>query len=249
MKNIGNYIQEKLHISKDLVKPRIYSVFVKTGIGKYVPEIFDTPQEALQFIIDNNVSIKAIYGFRKKEDAEKLTDITYKVVRSQIDKKTAEKMKKELDFVMIKGDDVEQIIAGKANIEDFLTEKLHLNKSYKSESLLEQIIGVFDFNDYENAKTAVAEWIKNENVKDVEYIIDFEHYEFLIPTAYHRYIKYDTEEAKKLEKILIYDSKSKTHSVAVTQEEDLYWIDGHGLLNKSITDEDGYIKNIYVKKV
>lgn len=132
MININNYISEKLHISKDLVKPRIWTAFEKTGFGKYVPKIFDTPQEALQFIIDNNVSIKAIYGFKNKGDAEKLTDITYKMVRSQIDKETAEKMKQELDYVMIKGDDVEQIIAGKANIEDFLTEKLHIDKNFDS---------------------------------------------------------------------------------------------------------------------
>lgn len=134
-------------------------------------------------------------------------------------------------------------------INNYINEKLHLNKNYKSEDLLEQIIGVFDFNDYENAKKAVAEWIKNENVKDVEYIIDFENYEFLVPTAYHRYIKYDTDEAKKLEKIMIYDSRNKTHKVEVTLEEDLYWIDGHGLLNKSIAGDDGFIKNIYVKKI
>lgn len=145
------------------MKPRIWTAFVKTGIGKYVPEIFDTPQEALQFIIDNNVSIKAIYGFRKKEDADKLTAITYKMVRSQIDKETAEKMKKDLDYVMIKGDDVEQIIAGKANIEDFLTEKLHIDKNFDSS------ISIDDANElaYDAALNVVRKFCETE-LKDYE---------------------------------------------------------------------------------
>lgn len=145
------------------MKPRIWTAFVKTGIGKYVPEIFDTPKEALQFIIDNNVSIKAIYGFRKKEDADKLTAITYKMVRSQIDKETAEKMKKDLDYVMIKGDDVEQIIAGKANIEDFLTEKLHIDKNFDSS------ISIDDANElaYDAALNVVRKFCETE-LKDYE---------------------------------------------------------------------------------
>lgn len=145
------------------MKPRIWTVFVKTGIGKYVQEIFDTPQEALQFIIDNNVSIKAIYGFRKKEDADKLKAITYKMVRSQIDKETAEKMKKELDYIMINGYDVDKIIAGKANIEDFLTEKLHIDKNFDSS------ISIDDANElaYDAALNVVRKFCETE-LKDYE---------------------------------------------------------------------------------
>lgn len=244
MKRINNYIQEKLHISKNLVKPRIYSVFVKTGLGKYVPEIFNNPQEALQFIIDNNVSIKAIYGFRKKEDAEKLTDITYKMVRGQIDKETAEKIKKALDYVMIKGDDVERIIAGKANIEDFLTEKLHIDKDYKPETLADIILNVFDFNDYEKTRNFVHNWIKRENVKEVEFISDFDD-EFYIPKEYKCYVKYDKEKAEDLNNKLILAGPKFEE---ITQEEYLFWADDIGILCKA-NDNESKTRLIFVNKI
>lgn len=129
-------------------------------------------------------------------------------------------------------------------INNYIIEKLHLNKNYKSEDLFEQIIGVFDFNDYEKARNLVHNWIKRENVKEVELISDFDD-EFYIPTEYKCYVKYDKEKAEDLNNKLILAGPKFEE---ITQEEYLFWADDIGILCKA-NENESKTRLIFVNKI